>query len=293
MNIRNILIPVDFSKYSDMAVDYGLMLAEKFGADVNLLHTVLLFREDVDEAEELVAYEDLVREKESERRALMASHASTCKDRGVAVTSTMLRGFSAADSILDYLRGNGVDLVVMGTHGHTGFKRFVYGSVAERVVRLSPVPVLTTHHSVSGDAPGSVLIPVDFSEYSRHAVDYGKALADTLNLQVEYLHVVEQSIHPAYAAGDVDSIFELDAGLRQRVIDRLIEFTGTGAGAAEFAVLEGKPHKAITRHARERGSGLIVMATRGESGLEHFLIGSTAERVVCIAPCPVLTVGRD
>jgi len=134
MAFKKILVPVDFSDFSDKAVEYAIFIAEKFCAEMTLLHADILFEEDFDEKEQLQAYEKIIQKKENERTKKLESHCKTAETRGIRVNSALIRGVSTADSILDYISDKNFDLVVMGTHGRTGLKRWMLGSVTERVV---------------------------------------------------------------------------------------------------------------------------------------------------------------
>jgi nucleotide-binding universal stress UspA family protein len=293
MQINRILVPIDFSEFSDKAVEYALYLAENFDADITLLHTVVLFKEEPDEEFKLAGYEKHVEKKERERQELFQPHHERAIQKGMQIDSEIIRGFSAADSIIDYINTHSFDLVVLGTHGRTGFKKWLYGSVAEKVVRLSPIPVLTTHDTTRQVEFDKILIPIDFSEFSKKAVKSGLEMFRKSKAETHFLHVVEQQIHPAFYAASFDSIFDIDKSLKERVLKNLMDFVGVPENKAKYAVTDGKAHKEIIKYAQNKDIDLIVMATRGLSKLQHFLVGSNAERVVCIAPCPVLTVGRE
>jgi nucleotide-binding universal stress UspA family protein len=293
MNFKHILVPVDFSTFSQSTVDYAVFIAEKYNAEITLFHAVVLFREDVDDEEHLEAMEKVIRKKEKDRGKKLKAHCADAAKCGVTVHHDMVRGFSASDVILEYIDKHDFDMVIMGTHGHTGLKKWVYGSTAERIVRLSPIPVLTLHQDLKRRTLKSVLIPVDFSDYSKSAVQFGIRMARDFQARCIFLHAVEQDAHPAFYAISTGSIFEENPDLPKRIKKNMIQFTGVPESEADYVIVEDKAHKAIKRFAEEKDTDLIIMATRGLSGLEHFLLGSTAERVVAIAPCPVLTVERS
>ncbi len=292
MKIKNILVPVDFSEFSDRAVNYARFLAKHYQAKITLLHAITLFHAEPGQEKQLEEYEQWIAEREKEVRASFSKHNADGKQQGVEIDGYVVRSFSAADTILDYIADNDVDIVVIGTHGRTGFKKFVYGSVAEKIVRLSPIPVITLHRAPEPPAIRRILVPVDFSDYAKTAVEKARDIAQKFKADLTFLHVIEQSLHPAFYAADIASIFQVDPGLKNRILERMAAFTGISPEQAGFAVSEGKAHKEIKKYAEMHEIDLIVMATRGLSGLEQFLIGSNAERVVSIAPCPVLTVGR-
>jgi len=295
MNFNNIVVPIDFSEFSDKALAYALELAENFGAHLTLLHAIVLFQDDIDEEQRLEEYETLIKKREHRINEQMKSNRQKVHKRGVKVDTVILRGISPADAILDYLNENKSDLVVMGTHGRSGLKHLLYGSVAEKVVRLSSQPVLTVHRSVQKFNLKKLLVPIDFSTYSKQATDYALFLASRFNAQIDFLHVIEQDIHPSFYASGVESIFDIDRGLRNRVLENMKEFLAdqlTKETNCQFFVSEGKAHKEIVEFSKENKTDLIVIATHGLTGLDYILLGSTTEKVVRWATCPVFTVKR-
>lgn len=292
MKFKKILVPIDFSEFSDNAVEFALLMAERFGADVMLLHTVLLFEQDLNEEEHLEAYERLIQQKENERTKKMKSHHKSGEKRGVTVDSVLRRGVSAADSILDYMSGKDFDLVVMGTHGHGGIVKWFHGSVTEKVVRFSPIPVVTVHKDYTREKIEKILVPIDFSEYSHIAIQQGKTIAKEFNAAVEFMHVVEQDAHPEFYSISFEPILKANPGLKKHISENLKKYSGMTEDEAGFVVGEGKVHKEIIKYAEDNDIDLIVMPTRGMSDLEHIIMGSTTERVVRVATCPVLTVRK-
>ena len=135
MKCQHILVPIDFSRDSEDAVDCAVGLAQQFQARLTLLHSVY-----VPEAADvnLAAYLDKI---ESESAEQMAARRKRVEDAGVTADSLMVRG-SPSHKITETARDKQADLIVMGTHGRTGLRHMLIGSVAERVVRLAPCPVM-------------------------------------------------------------------------------------------------------------------------------------------------------
>ncbi len=291
MPYKNILVPVDFSKFSDGAADYAVFLAQKFCAEITLLHTVLLFQEDVDDQKNLEAFERVIKEKERKRKAMLNACRQEIDEKIDSVKSVMLRGYSAADSILEYLEKNPeIDLVMMGTHGRTGFSRFLAGSVTEKVVRFSPVGVVTIHADPTPQSIQKILVPIDFSLFSKIAVDKALKIAAEVSAELSFLHVVRIESHPEFYNISAGSILKDNPKLKKHIIDNMMSITKLREDQAQYKVLEGRAHQQIAQYAQKHSIDLIVMPTRGMSELEHLILGSTTERVVRIAKCPVLTV---
>ncbi len=296
MQIKNILVPVDFSEFSDKALEYALEVAENFNANLTLLHAVVLFQDDVAEEQRLQEYEEWVKKHEEQIHTQINNHKKRVDERNIEVDTVIMRGISAGDVILEYLDNHPMDLVIMGTHGRTGFKHLFQGSAAEKVVRLSPTPVLTIHRSVKHFQINNILVPIDFSPHSKKATDYAVYLAKNFNARIDFMHIVEQDIHPSFYATGVESIFEIDKDLRERVIQNMKEFLEDQLDPqikTQFVVEEGRAHKEIVEYSKENKSDMIVIATLGLTGLDYILLGSTTEKVVRWANCPVFTVKKS
>ena len=141
MRITRILVPTDFSPHADAALQYAMDLARQWDAAVHLLHVVEdplaagVWSSELYTAEIAELHVNLARDAETRLQTYVSGDA--------AVVTTEVRRGRAATQILDAAREWGSDLIVMGTHGRTGLAHVVMGSVAEKVVRLAPCPVLT------------------------------------------------------------------------------------------------------------------------------------------------------
>jgi nucleotide-binding universal stress UspA family protein len=138
--ITRILVPTDFSDTSDAALDYARVIARRFGATLHLVHVL----EDPLIAEGLAA-EAYIAEQPSIRAAMADDARQRLAHRSEGASVEVVFGHGAA-TIVDYAQRRGFDLIVMGTHGRTGIPHMLMGSVAEKVVRTAPCPVLTVGH---------------------------------------------------------------------------------------------------------------------------------------------------
>lgn len=141
-----------------------------------------------------------------------------------------------------------------------------------------------------------VLVPTDFSRMSELALSYAVSLAARDGGALHLLHVVDDAV---FAAAYADGLYVELPSLRNRAIEEAERKLAEVVAAVKTANLDvtsevvvGKPAPSISRKAEERGTDLIVMGTHGRSGLAHLMLGSVAERVLRMAPCPVMTV-RD
>jgi nucleotide-binding universal stress UspA family protein len=289
-----ILVPIDFSAASDAALVYAKGLAERFGASLHLVHafenpfTAAAFASGVYSNAPLALGEKLLGEVQK-RLADRFTADEAARFGGTAVVVTG----PPAGSIVEHAKTVGVDLIVMGTHGHHGLTHVLLGSVAERVVRTAPCPVLTLRDTPLR-ALRHILVPTDFSATADAALAYAFALAAPFGADVQLLHVLDD---PFIGEGMTGEAYIAEAPLwrgdllqaaQSRLNDRR---TSPNANVAVHGeVVFGDGARTITEYAALRDIDLIVMGTHGRTGVAHLLIGSVAERVVRTSPCPVFTV---
>ncbi|OAI48052.1 hypothetical protein AYO44_01220 [Planctomycetaceae bacterium SCGC AG-212-F19] len=146
IDLKRILLPTDFSKYSQNALKYGAALADKFGAQLYLLHVVqnigLLIPDMVNVTPPVMP------SSEQMGAAVREALGKLVKDAGLEPfkVEIAIREGSAFYEIIQFAKDQEIDLIVMGTHGHTGLAHVLLGSVTEKVVRKAPCPVLTVRH---------------------------------------------------------------------------------------------------------------------------------------------------
>ncbi len=228
---------------------------------------------------------------ENDTMESLKTKSDELKGRGVAVEISTERSVSPFEAIMDKVNSLQPDLIVMGTHGRSGFKKLLLGSVAEKVLRHAPCNVLTLRDdSAIAEGVGgfqSVVVPVDFTDSSRRALDVARALVSKDGSLI-LVHVVASPIHPSFYAGGVTRLFQLDPELPARISENLRELLGDHVG--EVVAAEGDVHSEVLRVGDERNAQLIVIGTRGLSGMDHLLMGSVTEKVVRASKIPVLTV---
>ena len=298
LQVRRILFPTDFSETADQALNHALFLAEQFEAELHMLHAVVLHDSDPRDPErqfpepsELL--QSLFEIADSELARIVEANES----KTFVLKEAKVKGFSAGQVILEYAETYDIDLIVMGTHGRRGPARMFLGSVAEEVVRLSSCPVLTLRRRdepPAGEAIEKILVPIDFSEHSKAALAYAREIAALVDSRLLLIHAIEEPVYPYFytPAGGFSATHQIDE-LRQKS-DEALEKVMAEAGGPEVEterhVVLGRPATEITRFAEEQGIDMIVIATHGLTGLERFLVGSTAEQIVRLAPCPVFSV---
>ena len=280
-----ILVPTDGSAAAGTAAETALGLAQRFDASIHAI-TVVDLNDTPTDVESEVAEERTRRGEET-----LASLRDQAADVDVSTETQVIETVDPVhQTIIDYARDHDVDLTVMGTHGRTGLNRLVLGSVTERTLRTSPVPVLTVHEDTTLDPDfETVLVPTDGSEPANVAAGHGIAFAEAIDAAVHVIYVVDLTdLSGEYGSSKVLQAFE-EAG--QRAIDDVIDRAGDAdLRSVEASVLSGTPARAILDYAEERDIDCIVMGTQGRTGLERYFLGSVTEKIVRAADVPVLTV---
>jgi nucleotide-binding universal stress UspA family protein len=145
--IRHVLVATDFSEPSSTALEYGRELSRTFGATLHVVHVVenMILQAHVPDALTANVVE-LQRELEAEGRRRLQAEVRDDDRRELGATTVLLTAHSVGSAIARYAKEAAIDVIVVGTHGRTGVAHAMLGSVAERVVRLAPCPVLTVRH---------------------------------------------------------------------------------------------------------------------------------------------------
>ena len=297
LNVRNILLARDFSPISNQVLRHGLDLASRTGATLHLLYAEVLHESAVPSDARPDPSADLDKVREQLRRSGNGAPLATDPTE-VPVEEAVVRDVAAGPAILSYADENDIDLIALGTHGRRGIRRALLGSVAEEVVRHADRPVMTVRgreDELDRGTPAidQILVPVDFSKHSREALRTAREFARLYDARIDALHVVEESLHPAFYVGGVKSVRDIDPDIEDKAQDRLDEFLEMTDGPdVETAthVLLGKPAPKIEEFVESHGVDLVCIATHGQTGLERFLLGSVTEKVVRHVGCPVLTV---
>jgi nucleotide-binding universal stress UspA family protein len=305
IEIRQILCPIDFSDHARRALDHAIAIARWYESTVTVLH-VFSPAPVAAYGPGPVVFEPIVLTP-ADRDQLLAdtkAFAETEIAPGIAIEAAVREG-NAAGEILEQAASMKADLLVLGTHGRSGFERLLLGSVAEKVLRKASCPVMTVPRRHPDAVPAGpvlykrILCPVDFSESSLHALQYAISMAQEADGQLTVLHAVEHELqntadmaNVVHAAGMTigDFLIEREEALRRRLQEAI-------AGATEFCsadalLTQGKPWREVLRVAAERQSDLIVIGVQGRGAADLWFFGSTTQHVVRGASCPVLTLRR-
>ena len=289
--LRRILAATDFSVVAEAAVEQAARLAAAAGAELRLVHA-----ESYAEAAQTAAALEPATMEALRAQALrqLEQSAAELRRRGLVVTTFVEHGQPSV-VLLGEAAAWGADLLVAGTRGLGGVRRLLLGSTARLLAERAACPVLIVHGPTPErhDTRRRVLVATDFSADARGAV---RRAVELLGLGSHDTVVLTHALHAPAMVGSATAPFDL-AEVQTLVrhearaeLDR--EADGLRAAGLEVKVqlLDGVPPETLVDAARDLDADFVVVGTRGRTGLSRLLLGSTAERVLQLASCPVLVV---
>jgi len=291
-----ILCPVDFSDESRHALEHAAQFARWYDAAITGLFVYTpVFTPASGPRPELSPMPPVIemidkRAYECDVRSFVRQTTSSA----IEVAAEVQIGLPAQEIVRAATRLP-ADLIVIGTHGTSGFQHLMLGSIAEKVLRTSRVPVLTVPPRAQATSKlpfQEVLCPVDFSRCAREAVHLALSLAEEGDANLTILHVLE-NVGEAPIATRHFNVPEFRREYRQWAIDQLqalLPEYSADRCRPTTRVVEGKAYGEILKAAADDGTDLIVMGVHGRNPLDLMLFGSTTNQVVRRATCPVLTV---
>jgi nucleotide-binding universal stress UspA family protein len=301
LQIKTILVPLDFSRASIQALKYTIPLAKKFGATIHIVH--------VQPSDELTAIEnagglmlncaDAIALMQDRLSEALSKQGGFWPDNCHVVSG---RPFEEICKLAGTIEAN---LIVLPTRGLGRLKHIFLGSTAERVVRHAPCPVLIPHGAgfktitwngnsgMNGFKLRKILVPVDFSPCSLAGARYAARLARTTGGTLRLFHVIFPYTQLFAADRTGADLRPLSTTAKATAKEQMKELTGMSFLRdlpCEIQIRTGSAIDEIVGESNAAGVDLVVTSTHGRSGFERAVIGSVAEHVVRYAQCPVLTV---
>lgn len=316
---KNIMCAIDFSEFAQQVLSYGQAMALKFDARLTLCHVVSNMVLVSSAGQAYIASSRI----EEERREEASARLETLAKELACPCEVIIAAGNPAEMISQTAVEKGMDLVIAATHGGSGIKRFLIGSVTDRLEKILPVPLLVLHSDET--LPFSrenreismkrILVGCDFSPDSKLAFDYGLSLAQEFQAELFLTHVIRPLERIRLSSSDYIKIQEGNAwtpedyldlqnenqtgedqirtGLVERIEQQLLRMVPEESRAwctPITTVLEGEPYAELIRFSEQERVDLIVLGIHGHGLLERFLVGSTTERVISRGRCPVLAV---
>lgn len=300
ISLKNVLYATDFSAPSDVALPYATAVCRRFGSTLHLAHVLsdtnlLLMTGGVD----YVSVDKLYEDARSEARRSIEKLITRL---GKIPHQVYLSHGKVWPNLSRIVKEKSIDLIVLGTHGRTGFGKLLLGSVAEDILRHAPCPVLTVGPQVCGrarlpefHAEGAQLAPVELdlrhilcatnvSPVAPQVAALAVALASDFEARLTLMHVIEKYTNRQ------DRPALIDTGIER--LQSVLPSDTKLAYAPEIVVEVGSAAESILKVAREREADLIVLGAHPANRITH-LPWTTVHDVVAEAPCPVLTVRAE
>jgi len=271
--MKKILVPVDFSRYSEYALEVASEIAKQHGAGIILLHMIgmsdsVLANSEIAEEAEAKYFLKLAKEKIKE---------FTEKEylNNISVEA-IIQNYKDFDEVNEVAQEQHCDLVVMGSHGTSGFSEFFVGSNTEKVVRSSELPVIVIKKPPKDFTINKIILACDLGKETIPVYRKAEAFAQLNNASLEVLYV-----HSAGAnfMGREDVTKQLESFKKELGKEIDVHFDD-----------DNSVERGILRHCFERDADLLIIPTHGRRGLSHFIVGSLAENVSNHAEIPVMTI---
>jgi len=324
---KKIMCAVDFSDFSHLILSYGRALASEFDATLYVCHVLSDMVMLSSHGQAYIASKQVADERLENTKANLGN---LVKEHGINAKVIVSQGHPA-DEITHIARDNAIDIVIAATHGGSGIKRFLIGSVTDRLVKTLTCPLLVLHtlenHPCFPDLfkvpMDRILVGCDFSRESGLAFEYGLSLAQEFQAELHLVHVVKPAKHIELITADYIKIQEGDYLGWNRSDFLELQKKTIGEGADEkwkkrnnllsriegqlshmvpeesrnwctpvITMVEGEPYKELIHYAKTKKMDMIVLGVHGHNLLEQFLVGSTTDRVISRANCPVLAVRK-
>jgi nucleotide-binding universal stress UspA family protein len=290
---RRMLVPLDGSELSEVVFPYARELAGGLGLDVILLHV----HSPVERGTKHVyrAYIKYQTELLKRRLAKVVKRIGVSSEgKALSVQGAVVEGYPA-EEILRYAGEKEIDFILMATHGYSGVKRWALGSVAEKVLHISKVPIWLVRASVPEQtatdtwSSRTILVPLDGSELAEGVLPHAEAIAkqrDAELIEIVLLRVIESPIVSDHYFRNVPVTKEEVSQYLDK-IERRLKHNGL---KVRSQILEGDPAEQIISYASKNPSNLIVMSTHARSGIGRWFYGSVTDTVLHRASSPVFLV---
>jgi nucleotide-binding universal stress UspA family protein len=298
---QRMLLPLDGSELAEVALSYAKGIASRFGLELLLLHVA-----GKGEAESLPLHQAYIDQTSDRLRREMAEVQGKTGGQPVAVKGEVGVGYPA-EEILRYAAEKEVDLILMATHGRSGVRRWVLGSVADKVLRSAALPVLLVRAGMPKDtayerwSSPRILVPLDGSELAELVLPHVEALASpqgSTGAEVVLVGICEPLVMPPVTTPETsvnwgtaaDEYMAKSKKTTERYLSKVQKGLTDAGLKVSLEVLEGDPATEIIDYAGKRQVNLIVMATHGRSGIGRWAYGSVAQKVLHGGSSPILLV---
>ena len=282
---ESILVGFDESQYSKAALIEAANWTKRHGGKVILVHAVYFDPEEFG-----IAPAQLEKRLRVGEKMCIQTKEMLTSEFGIEVQSLICEG-DPPTVIVDIAREKKADLIILGTYGRRGLKRLLMGSVTSHVIVNSPTDVLVVKKPCAECAGEykSILVPFDGSVSSQKAINRACQLSSIDNADVTALYVIPryEEMVEFFRSESIKKSLLQEA---QKITDEAKRIASKNGISIKVEIHEGQPAEQIIDTVKNLKNDLIVMGSYGWRGVNKAIIGSTAERVIIDAPCPILVV---
>jgi nucleotide-binding universal stress UspA family protein len=281
--MKNILVATDLSERSDRAIDRAVFLANRFDAELTILHVI------DDELPTMAAD----RQQESANRLLMEYLSSLPSSKNHKIKPLTVFGKDWT-MILRQAEADKSDVVILGLHRQREIQDLFRGTTVERVVRHGDVPTLIVKNRATQDYR-SILIGIDFSVYSRRAIEFALDFAPDAKINLVHAYDIPFRTFLSGSGTPKEMKKRHEGQFSELVLEQMSGFLSglernfSGKSISQV-ITHGDPHDVIREQVGVLGIDLLVMGTHGRTGVAHAVLGSVAESFLTNPPCDVVAV---
>jgi len=274
--MKKIIVPIDFSEYSENALETASVLARKYNAEILALHMLELSNAVLTSTSDQKDVEAVFYIKLAEKKFKSFLEKDYLKD---IVVTPVVKHFKVFSEVNEVAKENDVDLIVMGSHGVSGIKEVLIGSNTEKVVRHSDIPVLVVKHNPILTDFENVVFACDFSDSAIKPYINASKMFNAINAKLHLLYV-----------NIPDAGFRSSAEMEKKVANFLKRADGSLENMKNVTYVDDYTiEEGILNFSNVLGADLIAIATHGRTGLAHFFEGSISEDVANHSTLPVMT----
>jgi nucleotide-binding universal stress UspA family protein len=296
VQFKTILCATDFSDFSNYTIRYGVALAKEFAAKLFVCHIIDL--------SSVAIYGEFQLDPIGQQNRIMKDANAQLQDligTQPVEWEPLISVGKAADEISRAVAEQDIDLVITATRGRSGLKRLLLGSVTERLMRILSCPLLVvrgTEQKMVSTAEqkiklAKILVGCDFSPDSSLAFEHGLSLAQEFQSELHLAHVIEPPVQPNLFKEETTLAGDIQANYHKLLMQKLRDMIPEDAAnwcKPKTRILEGQPYEELVNYSEANDIDMIVLGVRGHGLVKSLLLGSTTDRVVRKAPCPVLSV---
>lgn len=274
--IKSILIPTDFSETATLAVAQGANMAHLFNAKIYLLHSVESTLYAAGPGEPVLALEGENIFKAAGEQ--LSKQAEEIKAKYTVDVTTLIVSGKPAAAITKAVKENNIDIIIMGTHGASGFEELFMGSNAHKVVNLAPCPVISIRLTTKTIGFKNIVLPIGSTLNSRQKVDNAIQLASKYNATVHLLGILETN----------DSMDDKKFGIKLETVEKALKHANIKY--TKKLIRAHNPAIEAMKFSDEIGGDLIMIMTDHESDLTGMFMGAVAKQIVNHSKIPVMSI---